>query len=739
MKKVSIVICTYNRADFLKRTLKSLQYQIYKNFEVIVVNGPSTDGTKDILEQYKGIVKIAVNPKTNLSISRNMGIRMSAGDIVAFIDDDAIPDEHWLDDIVSMYKNDKIGGVGGRVYWPGGDHIQFETGYVDIWGDAEVRVKDANYNDPSGKKFNFMLGTNCTFLKAALLKVGGFDEYYDYFHDESDLCLRIVQAGYQIVHHKKAVIYHEFAKSHIRKDTFDTYHLNWFPIIKNKVYFAIKNSMGLASDVDREAKVRWIKIFHLEQYKDWYNNGYITAEEFMDFVDKCEQAYDKGYKDGYHMDRQLNHMLDTNSDFLQYHAADTGILSVCLLCKDDIFEAVGGTAKYTYELADGMAKMGHDVHVIIQGEEEADWMQGGISIHKIKKEFLIDLPELNNYPVTMNNVQYSVCLYEKLIQLIDKYHIDVVESVLWDFEGAVPASLLKGKVPVIVRLQSPMLKVGETQQWELTEDLKLAADFESSLMRDADRVIAISDHIVETIRELYPNALKNQTVDKVYLGVEENVCKSARKKSDKTIRLLFVGRLERRKGIHTVFEILPELMSQHPYFEMRFLGNDTIVDQVLGMSYKDYFYKKYGKEVWAERVTFLGQVSNDIKNQEYADCDIFLAPSLYESFGIILIEAMSAAKPVIGCKIGGMQEIIEDGVTGYAIEPENTSQLYEKLELLEKNETLRNELAQNGWKRFQKMFSKNVMVENTLKIYQDTVKTRRIMCEKANREYRQRK
>lgn len=121
--------------------------------------------------------------------------------------------------------------------------------------------------------------------------------------------------------------------------------------------------------------------------------------------------------------------------------------------------------------------------------------------------------------------------------------------------------------------------------------------------------------------------------------------------------MLFVGRLERRKGIHTIFEILPELMSKHSYFEMRFLGNDTIVDQVLGMSYKDYFYKKYGKEEWAERVTFLGQVNNDIKNQEYADCDIFLAPSLYESFGIILIEAMSAAKPVIGCKIGECRKL----------------------------------------------------------------------------------
>lgn len=151
------------------------------------------------------------------------------------------------------------------------------------------------------------------------------------------------------------------------------------------------------------------------------------------------------------------------------------------------------------------------------------------------------MPELNNYPVTMNNVQYSVCLYEKIIQLIDKYHIDVVESVLWDFEGAVPASLLKGKVPVIVRLQSPMLKVAETQQWELTEDLKLAADFEASLMRDADRVIAISDHIVETIWELYPDALKYQTVDKVYLGVGENVCKSARKKVIKQFVCCLLG------------------------------------------------------------------------------------------------------------------------------------------------------------------------------------------------------
>ena len=113
-KSVSIVICTYNRAEFLNRTLYSLKNLNYKNFEVIVINGPSTDNTYMILEKYSDRIKIDNNPYTNLSISRNMGIALSSGEIVAFIDDDAIPDKYWLDDIVSLYNDDKVGGVGAK-------------------------------------------------------------------------------------------------------------------------------------------------------------------------------------------------------------------------------------------------------------------------------------------------------------------------------------------------------------------------------------------------------------------------------------------------------------------------------------------------------------------------------------------------------------------------------------------------------------------------------------------------
>ena len=110
--KVSIIICTYNRAPFLKRTLNSLKNLEYKNFEVVVINGPSTDETERIIYPYRNSIKILNNPKTNLSISRNMGIKASAGDIVAFIDDDAIPDRKWLNDILSLYTEPSIGEIG---------------------------------------------------------------------------------------------------------------------------------------------------------------------------------------------------------------------------------------------------------------------------------------------------------------------------------------------------------------------------------------------------------------------------------------------------------------------------------------------------------------------------------------------------------------------------------------------------------------------------------------------------
>src|ERR1700747_2716103 len=94
----SIVINTDSRAAALADTLRSLRHLDYPRFEVCVVHGPTPDGTEELLQAWNGRIKIAACPLRSPTISRNIGIALAAGDIVAFLDDDAIPEPEWLRD-----------------------------------------------------------------------------------------------------------------------------------------------------------------------------------------------------------------------------------------------------------------------------------------------------------------------------------------------------------------------------------------------------------------------------------------------------------------------------------------------------------------------------------------------------------------------------------------------------------------------------------------------------------------
>ncbi len=111
--KVSIVINTFNRAVQLQDCLRSLLNLNYEDFEVLVVNGPSTDNTAEVCEKYSKRITYLTCKERNLSVSRNVGVGNAKGDIVAFIDDDAIVHPMWLDEILAKYSSDDIVGVGG--------------------------------------------------------------------------------------------------------------------------------------------------------------------------------------------------------------------------------------------------------------------------------------------------------------------------------------------------------------------------------------------------------------------------------------------------------------------------------------------------------------------------------------------------------------------------------------------------------------------------------------------------
>src|SRR5690606_22489419 len=137
--KFSIIINTYNRGPFLAKTLASMRQLRHPDFEVIVVNGPSTDDTEAVLAGYADLIKIGQCPETNLSMSRNIGVGMAAGDIVCFTDDDGIPEPDWLDALEAVYlEDDKVGAVGGYVRDHTGVACQAREIVCNRFGDAAL-------------------------------------------------------------------------------------------------------------------------------------------------------------------------------------------------------------------------------------------------------------------------------------------------------------------------------------------------------------------------------------------------------------------------------------------------------------------------------------------------------------------------------------------------------------------------------------------------------------------------
>lgn len=115
---VGVIIPTRNRAELLHNSLEALARQARAPDEVIVVDNGSTDNTKQVVEQYSGRLPIRYfyEPIPGAGQARNLGIRNATSDVLAFTDDDCVPDKDWLHFIeLSFLRDPSIGMVAGKI------------------------------------------------------------------------------------------------------------------------------------------------------------------------------------------------------------------------------------------------------------------------------------------------------------------------------------------------------------------------------------------------------------------------------------------------------------------------------------------------------------------------------------------------------------------------------------------------------------------------------------------------
>lgn len=724
--RFSVVINTLNRGASLVSTLDALRYQHHDDFEVVVVNGPSTDTTEDVLRGFAGRIKHLRCPIANLSVSRNIGIRGSAGDIVAFIDDDAIPEYHWLTDLERGFVDDEVAGVGGVVFDHTGMSLQFEFGVSDRYGDTTQvgRLPDARaLCVPGSWSYPSLLGTNSAFRRSALADIGLFDETYEYYLDETDLIVRLVDAGFVVTGYDGAPVHHHFLPSHIRNSARTVTH--WYPVIKNRTYFALRHALAHRTlrDVIRGA------VDAAQQRLDecsWAEaNGLVQPGS----VDRAQAACDQGLIDGIRLatDRGPGPLagarLDENAPFVRYPTI--GLRPgrrVALVTSSFPPQPMNGISRFMSEVAPALARTGHDVRVMTKAQEHphVSWSDG-VWIHHLG-----DGPR-GRMTGTFDHIDAFVsALDAEFDRLGTRVPIDVAYGGAWDVETL---GLVRGRrCPVAIMLATPGRVAAREGGWleepANVEPLERLFSLEAELFRTADVVHGISDAIVHTIEDEYGSAgaplnLEPPRLVVFPLGMVDRSVESSRPHRDEsTTTLLFVGRLEPRKGIDVFLDAFARLAADIGAVRAIVAGSDPADGQ--GRTYAERWASTVDPELVA-RVEFLGNVDDEELHRRYAAADVVVLPSRYESFGLVVVEAMMHGAAIVSSDVGGIREVGRSGVDCLLTPPGDPAALAAALRELVDHPERRVELGVRARERFETTFSIDRCAERVADLLHRTV------------------
>ncbi|MEM1161605.1 MAG: glycosyltransferase family 2 protein [Pseudomonadota bacterium] len=242
---VSVAILSHRRPHLLQRVISAVSQLDYPMFEVVVV------GDQPQLDDYRlprdvaAAIRYVCHPKANIGVARNLAVEYSAGDVVAFCDDDAVPEPDWLKHLIAPFYNPNVGAVAGLVRGRDGRTVEWAGGTFDRTGREQPSRRGQRHELRTGEaqcrtgNFLGMMGANTAFRRTAVLQVGGFDEAIRYYLDETDIALRLAEDGWAAAFSPNAEVHHLREQNDARGDLRAPRNLT--EIAASKAYFCTRH------------------------------------------------------------------------------------------------------------------------------------------------------------------------------------------------------------------------------------------------------------------------------------------------------------------------------------------------------------------------------------------------------------------------------------------------------------------------------------------------------------------
>ena len=218
MTKITVYVPTLNSQKTIKKCLLSILNQSIKPNNIIIVDGNSTDKTKEIFDQIKNKTKIPmsfiVQKKKGLANARNIAITHTNSDFIVSFDSDVVADKNWIKESLIHLDDKKIIGVGGKLI------EKHKNNVFDNW--RSIHMKQ-NFGSKQVLNPKFLIGAN-TIFRTNILKKIMYNENYVSNYEDVDISKRILDSGYNLFYEPKAKCYH--LRRDNLKSILDTYY-NW--------------------------------------------------------------------------------------------------------------------------------------------------------------------------------------------------------------------------------------------------------------------------------------------------------------------------------------------------------------------------------------------------------------------------------------------------------------------------------------------------------------------------------
>lgn len=361
-----------------------------------------------------------------------------------------------------------------------------------------------------------------------------------------------------------------------------------------------------------------------------------------------------------------------------------------------VYNKQGGIARYVAEVSERLSRE-HEVHVYA-----VEWRDVGSSdviFHKVPGILSsLLLEQLTFTPLSFLKIK------------IDRSEYDVIN-------GQSSLSLVQD----VVTMQSchsawvKQLNKERNRYFRPTDLVRLIEKF--NIERNCKKIIAISNIVKEEILNNY--SVSSDKIEVIHSGVNLDEFNPERlpalKKetrlalglSDDDFVISFAGMEFDRKGLKPLINAISMLDKD---IKLIVVGNDNPLPYI-------QMAKKSGVE---KNIHFVGHQARI--NKYYAASDVFVFPTRYEPYGLVIIEAMASGIPVVTSKIAGAAEIMTDGYDGMLLlNPENPNEIAEKIELLVRDEKLRENIGRGARKTSEK-YSWDYVTERTLEVYEEVLK-----------------